>query len=580
MATKKRSTPDVYRTEKDISNTVVPVSTSIGAVVVRSKKGPINRPVIITSDSDYVDIFGEPVFTSGNATDATIPEMGYGQYAAIRYARESDAVYVLRDYDTGDTYSYLEFESNGSTSATETSGVQATSNPDSIPDEVDSIYTLDEAITTGSSLLVGAIGPGTDGNNIAITVETFNSACDWINLYDDYSVSVESSAHPIASKVFKIQVFTKKDSEDWDEIAFSAISASPVETFYGTRTSQKDANNQQLRIEDVINGNSNYIYVVAGTADFTEAGTLATTPSSVSKLLGGSVVYGTNLGSTDGWDYFSSRERTSQNIMIVPDYDMTVKKYVANICATRKDCICTLQSGNVSATSVDRVKSAETYGYTNPSYVALYSGWDKFYDNYNDRFVLIPKAIYGAVLMARTDAVANTWDAPAGVNRGILDSNGQNIQWTSTQVGQLYDANINTSINKRGIGDVMLGQKTAQLKASALDRINVRRLLIFIENTLEQAYLSFLFEPNNSATRLRLKNISDSFLEGVSAGGGFNTDNDAGFLVVCDETKNTAQVIDENKLVVQVFVKPSKTAEFIELETIITNSGVSFNELI
>jgi len=95
MSLKKRSTPGVYRTEKDISNRIVPASTSIGATVVRSKKGPINRPVLITSDSDYVTIFGEPVYTSGTATNSAIPEMGYGQYGAIRYSRESDAMYVV-----------------------------------------------------------------------------------------------------------------------------------------------------------------------------------------------------------------------------------------------------------------------------------------------------------------------------------------------------------------------------------------------------------------------------------------------------------------------------------------------------
>jgi len=487
---------------------------------------------------------------------------------------------LLVDYDDGDTYSYIEFETDGATSGTETSGIQAISNPDGVPDEIDSIYTLDESITTGNSLLIGSIGPGVDGNNIAVTVETFNSACDWINLYDNYSDSVDSSAHPIASEVFKIQVFIKKDNEDWDDISFSAVSASSVESFYGTRTALKDGNNQQLKIDDVVNGVSNYIYVVTGTADFTEAGTLATTPTSVLKLQGGNVVYGTNIGSTDGWNFYNSRERTSQNIMIVPDYTMSVKKYVSAIASDRKDCIAVCQSGDLSATTVTKVKTDETYGYSDPSYVALYSGWDRFYDDYNDRFVYIPKAIYGASLMAKTDAVANTWDAPAGTNRGILDSNGQNIQWSSEQVGQLYDVNINTSINKNGIGDVMWGQKTAQLKASALDRINVRRLLLYIENSLEQSYLPFLFEPNNSSTRLRLKNLSDSFLEVLSAGGAFNTDLDQGFLVVCDETNNTPTIIDANKLVVQVFVKPSKTIEFIELETIITNSGINFNEII
>jgi len=581
MSTKKRSTPGVYRTEKDLSNRVVPSSTSIGATVVRSKKGPINRPVIVTDDSDYVSIFGEPVFTSGaSSTTPTIPEMGYGQYSALIYSRISDATYVVRDFDAGDTYAYLDFDADGTTSGdTATSGVQATSDPDGLPDASDLIYSLDEAITTGNSLLIGSVGPGLDGNNFAVTVETFNSACDWFNTYDDYTTDTATSAHPIGSKVFKIQVFNKKDTENWNEIAFSGISASPVETYYGTRLSQKDANGQQLKIDDVVNGVSNNIYVVAGTADFSTS-ILNTTPSSVIPLVGGNVVYGTNIGSTDGWDFYSSRERTSQNIMIVPDYTMSVKKYVAEIGINRKDCFTVGQSGLVTDTTVAKVKASETYGYSDPSFMSLYGGWDKFYDKYNDRYVMIPKAIYGAVLMARTDSVANVWDAPAGVNRGIIPSEGQNKQWDFEEVGQLYNSNINTSLNVAGLGDVMWGQKTAQLKASKLDRINTRRLLTYIENTLEASYLPFLFEPNNEGTRTRLKNISDSFLEGISAGGGFNTDDDLGFLVVCDATNNTPAIIDANKMVVQVYAKPAGISEFIELETTITKSGISFSEVI
>jgi len=576
---KKRSTPGVYRTETDISERVTPVSTSIGATVVRSRKGPINRPVLISSDSDYINVFGKPVFTSGSAGLPEVPEMGYGQYAAIRFSRESDAIYVVRDYAAGDTYSYLEYNVAGSTSGTATSGIQAISDPDGVPDDDDTIYTLDSEITTGNPLLVGAIGPGVDGNNIAINIETFHSACDWFNTYDNYTSATATSAHPIGSKVFKVNVFLKKDDENWNDIAYSTISASPVETFYGTRSSMQDANKTQLRIDTVINGASKYIYVVPGTADFTAGNALAVVPTTATPLLGGNVVYGNNIGSTDGWEFFTSRERTSQNIMIVPDYTMSVKKYVASIAVSRKDCIAVGQAGQLTDTTTAKVKTAETYGYTDPSYVALYAGWDKFYDNYNDRFVMVPKCIYGAVLMARTDAVANVWDAPAGSNRGILDSNGQNVVWTEAQVGQLYDANINTSLNKNGIGDVMWGQKTAQLKASKLDRINVRRLMLFIENSLEQSYIPFLFEPNNSATRLRLKNISDAFLETLDSRGAFNSEFGPGFLVVCDTTNNTPAVIDSNTLSVRIFIRPISVTEFIELEAIITSSGVSFNEI-
>jgi phage tail sheath protein FI len=121
----------------------------------------------------------------------------------------------------------------------------------------------------------------------------------------------------------------------------------------------------------------------------------------------------------------------------------------------------------------------------------------------------------------------------------------------------------------------MWGQKTAQKKASALDRINVRRLLLYIENTVEPSLLPFLFENNNDRTRSRVFAIVDQFLATVQAGGGLTA-----YRVVCDSTNNTSQVVDNNQLNVDIYVQPSKAIEFIQLQTVITRSGVNFNEVV
>lgn len=575
---KPRSAAGIFITEKDVSEITQPAGTSTGAVVVRAKKGRINYPQIVTSDKDYIDKFGKPVFTSGTSiSDTLTPEMGYGSYAALIYLQESDSLYVVRDYDTGDKYASVQFDANGSTSATSADGIQAISDPNGVPDDSDTIYTLNEAIGTGKSLLVGATGPGTDGNNLAITVETFHADCDWFGQYDDYTSATDTSAHPIESEIFKVSVFEKETSENWDNIAFSTISASPVETWYGTRTSQQDDNNQQLFIEDVVNGISNYIYVVAGDADFTG---LNSTPTEKIPLSGGAISYGTNIGSTDGWSYFESKEETSPNILICTDYTMSVKQEVARIAQARQDCIAVGQSGQRTHTTVANVKSAETYGYTNPSYIALYAGWSKYYDSYNDKSVFIPNSIWGATLMARTDRVANVWEAPAGTQRGVISSVGQNVRFSRSQIGQLSDVNINSILNLRGIGDVMWDSRTAQQKQSALKDINVRRLMIFIESSLEQAYLPFLFSVNNTTTRQRVFNITDSFLGGLAGAGAFDDADGVGYQVVCDTSNNTSIVINNNKLAVDIYVKPIRIIRAIELTAVITRSGVSFSEVI
>jgi phage tail sheath protein FI len=208
------------------------------------------------------------------------------------------------------------------------------------------------------------------------------------------------------------------------------------------------------------------------------------------------------------------------------------------------------------------------------SYAAVYAGWDMIYDSFNDRNVYIPKNIFGAVVMARTDRVANTWDAPAGQNRGILPSIGQGVIFSDTDIGNLYEQNINTSRFIRGVGNVLWGQKTAQKKKSALDRINVRRLLLYVENSVESSLLPFLFEPNNSKTRLRAWSMVDGFMKGVFAGGGVTK-----YEVVCDDTNNTSQTIDNNELILDLYIAPTRVIEYIRLNVIVTRTNVTFSEI-
>jgi hypothetical protein len=176
--------------------------------------------------------------------------------------------------------------------------------------------------------------------------------------------------------------------------------------------------------------------------------------------------------------------------------------------------------------------------------------------------------------MARGDNIANPWDAPAGIDRGTLSVLDARKVWSMDDIGKLYDKNLNTTRFIRGTGHVMWGQKTAQLKRSALDRINVRRNLLYIENNIEPALLPFVFENNTDKTRLRIFTIVDEFLAGVQAGGGLTA-----YQVVCDTTNNTPTVIDSNQLNVDIYVQPVRAAEFIQFTTVVTRSGVSFSEV-
>ena len=619
MAVRQRRTAGVYREEIDVSEILVPTGISNGGIVVNSTKGPVNRPVLITNDKEYIDTFGEPYFVSGVAAglgtsmNGFFPEYGYGSYAALQFLKESSVLYVVRNINSGDKYAGVEVKANqtvavsalSGTSAiyVQTSGIAASTT--TVSDRVDRIQNLDtfaEGLT--NNLLIGALYPGQDGNNIAVNVEVFSMSADWVNSYDNYSSGTTTADHPIACKVFKLNVYEKDSSSNWTD--FETLSGdttnnrlrmSPIETFYGTLIPQLDGNNNQLFIENMVNGSSKYIYVkVKGGSSFTVPTTvynnLPVRKDSnniefvdylrLMQLGNGAVVAPTNAGldatQVDSYALFEDRENSNIGILIAPTYNSVVKQEVARIAAKRADCIAVVQTGDPTdetvASMTDGTGNSEIYGYSNPSYLALYDGWSKDYDKYNDRFLYLPNAIYAAMIYARVDNIAYPWDAPAGINRGTIQVFDQRRIWTFDEIGQLYDKNINSVRFIPGTGFVMWGQKTAQLKKSALDRVNVRRNLLYIENNIENNLVQFVFENNTTRTRLRVFSLIDPFLSQVKAAGGL-TD----YKLVVDETNNTTDVIDANQMNVDVYVQPSRTAEFINLRTIITRTGVSFEEI-
>lgn len=613
-----KKTPGVYRTEMDVSEILIPNGISNGGIVINSTKGPVNRPVLITNDKEFIEVFGEPYFVSGvdaglgNSMKGFFPEYGYGSYAALEFLKESSVLYVVRNINEGDTYAGLEVKQDQSLSVSsiaqtsaiykQTSGIPAEQK--TVPDKKDRIQNIDEyAENLFNNLLVAALYPGQEGNNIAVTVEVFSNSADWRYSYDSWTSADASvtSAYPIASKVFKLNVYVKDSNSNWTDyctlsgdLANNRLRISPVETFYGTLVPMLDANKNQLFIETLVNGVSKYIYVKAkpgavfSNVPITDYNKLPVRKDAnkiefvdylrLMQLGGGSASAPSKAGMDDdqtkAYSLFENREYANIGILIAPTYNMTVKREVARIAAKRADCIAVVQTGDPTDETVTDVQDSELYGYQNPSYVALYSGWSKIYDKYNDRFLYVPNAIFGAMLMARVDNIAQPWDAPAGINRGVLQVFDQRRVWTFDEIGQLYEKNINSTRFIPGTGFVMWGQKTAQLKKSALDRINVRRCMLYIENNIENNLNQFVFEGNTVRTRARIFSLIDPFLASVKAAGGL-TD----YKLVVDETNNTAEVIDSNQMNVDIYVQPTRTAEYINLRTIITRSGVSFEEV-
>ncbi len=210
------------------------------------------------------------------------------------------------------------------------------------------------------------------------------------------------------------------------------------------------------------------------------------------------------------------------------------------------------------------------------SYAVFDSGYKYTYDKYNDVFRYVPLNGDIAGLAARTDLIADSWFSPAGFNRGVIRGAVKlSYNPTQGQRDELYRARVNPVVTLPGQGTLLFGDKTGLSTPSAFDRINVRRLFITLEKAISTASKFQLFEFNDEFTRAQFRNIVEPFLRDVQGRRGV-TD----FRVVCDSSNNTANVIDSNEFRADIFVKPNRSINFIQLQFVATRSGAAFEEVV
>ena len=246
---------------------------------------------------------------------------------------------------------------------------------------------------------------------------------------------------------------------------------------------------------------------------------------------------------------------------------------VKEICETkRKDCVGFI-SPRPDADDATKVTGDLAY---DSSYVVLDSSAVYVYNKYRDNFRYIPANGHIAGLCARTDDTNDPWFSPAGFNRGnLLGVTKLKFNPDKADRDTLYKAGINPIISEPGQGVLLFGDKTAQKKPSAFDRINVRRLFVVLEKAIATASKFQLFELNDEFTRAMFRNMTEPFLRDVKGRRGI-TD----FLVVCDETNNTGAVIDANRFVADIYIKPARSINFITLNFVATRTGVEFSEIV
>ena len=559
--------PGVQVQEIDATNVVPAVSTSIGGFAGSFNWGPVDEIVTVSSENELAAKFGAP-------DDSTAKHF----LVAASFLKYGNALKVVR---------------------------VATGHENATSDGSGQLIKNDEDYDN-SSLSVGswiAKHPGVLGNSIKVglvtasvsnfsTIQYLTDSDGTKYLYSSIFDSIPGTSE-YASNLGKTSAADEVHVVVIDEDgAISGEVGTVLESFgYLSQASDaKKSDGSSNYYKDVINQQSAYVYWAAHDTNLTDAGetvsantTFVTSTTALeSSLSGGSDDNTPTTGEIAlGFDLLEDSETEDVNLLFAaPDAngEEAIAEDLISIASSRKDCMAfvspPIEDTVGSSTPAADVK-AFADGLTSSSYASCDSTALYVYDKYNDVYRWIGAAGHQAGLCANTDNVADAWFSPAGVNRGqLLGVTKLAFNPKKADRDTLYKARVNPIVSLPGQGTILFGDKTLLSRPSSFDRINVRRLFITLEKAISTAAKAQLFEFNDEFTRAQFRNLVEPFLRDVKGRRGL-TD----FLVVCDNTNNTQAVIDGNKFVADIFVKPARSINFITLSFVATRSGVEFSEI-
>jgi len=609
--------PGVQVREIDLTNVVPAVSTSVGAVAGNFTWGPVEEPTTITSEKNLAAVFGVPTATTAVDFFTAAYFLKYGNN--LKVVRGTDSSARNANSDDSTTVIVIKNEddyTNQVFSSTRTYTVAANAAIGDTTFEVTDSTGLTVGDTVvGTGVAAGVTVTAINGNTVTLSTaaiaaitagDTYSAIVDrgnWIAKYpgtlgnsiEVHVCPVSTSNAEFAGWAYKSYFVAPPGTSDWaagqglsdDEFhivitdkdgAWTGTAGTVLEThgFVSTNASAKTNDGASNYYKNVVNGKSGYIW---GGSTITLGSTVA------SQSLSGGVDSGT-LGTAEiqaAYDHFSDAETIDVSLLIAPSITegngTTIGNYLINIAESRKDCIAFISPPVTLTTSSltpkdDVIAFADTL--TSTSYAVIDSTSIRIYDKYNDQYISIPSSSSVAGLCANTDNVADAWFSPAGYTRGQLRGVTKvNYNPTKAHRDELYLSRVNPIVTFPGEGTILFGDKTAQAKPSAFDRINVRRLFIVLEKAVSTAAKYQLFEFNDEFTRAMFRNMVEPFLREVQGRRGL-TD----FYVVCDETNNTGNIIDTNQFVADIYIKPARSINFISLNFIATRTGVEFSEII
>jgi len=552
--------PGVEVKEIEATGVVPAVSSSIGGFAGSFNWGPVDQITTVGSESELAAVFGTPDNNTAKYFLVAASFLKYGN--ALKVVRVASG----HDNATVDGSGQLiknneDYENNYANASQSAKGPWAAKYPGEL----------------GNSLKVEVCTPGGG-------FSTWAYAGNF-----DAEPGTSSYASGLGKSSSDDELHVVVVDEDG---AITGTANTVLETFafVSQASDAKKDDGTSNYYKDVINNGSSYIWWIGHDSSLTDAGnTVATqnTFTTVNAVISDSLSGGSddNAPTTGeialGYDLFEDAETVDVNLLFsVPDANgaETLAEDLISIAAARKDCMAfvspPIEDTVGSATPAADVK-AFADGLASSSYAACDSGAVYVYDKYNDVYRWIGAAGHHAGLCANTDNVADAWFSPAGVNRGqLLGVTKLAFNPKKADRDTLYKARVNPLVSLPGQGTLLFGDKTLLSRPSAFDRINVRRLFIVLEKAISTAAKAQLFEFNDEFTRAQFRNLVEPFLRDVKGRRGL-TD----FLVVCDTTNNTSQVIDANKFVADIFIKPSRSINFITLNFVATRSGVEFSEI-
>lgn len=558
--------PGVQVKEIDATGVVPAVSTSIGGFAGSFNWGPVEEVTLVSSETELASIFGTSDSSTYKYFLTAASFLKYGN--ALKVVR---ATSTLADNATSDGSGllvknrehYLNNYSNGATGK--------------------GSWVAKYAGAYGSSLKVETVTGG-------IAQSAFDSWTYSGNFDSKPSTSDQAVALGHGSANDEVHIVVIDEDGQFTGTAGTVLEAF---AFASQAVDAKKADGTSAYYRDVINTQSRYIWAGDAPTTWTQSGnTLAVQGASgyagdaapgTSSLSGGTdsgadVTAGNIIAA---YDLLADEETIDVNLLFAyPDANgakVIADKLIA-ICNARKDCMAFVSppiddSVGTATPAADVKVWADSL--TSTSYASCDSGAVYVYDKYNDQYRWLGAGGLCAGLCANTDDVADAWFSPAGVNRGQL-LGVVKLAYNPKKADRdaLYKARVNPLVSFPGQGTMLFGDKTLLSKPGAFDRINVRRLFIVLEKAISTAAKGQLFEFNDEFTRAQFRNLLEPFLRDVKGRRGV-TD----FKVVCDTTNNTGQVIDANRFVADIYIKPARSINFINLNFIATRTGVDFSEI-